>query len=126
MKVINVSLSFSWSCNLGVKGKCRLHTNEQALHVKGLKHDFGHLFSVFRSIHWRLSKNEFVLTWFTSDVLIDRFVPEFLNTFPIIDLTMFQQSSDIMSRLFGYSIVPNIEVQVRVLELHLFVKGCSS
>ena len=126
MKVIDVSLSFSWSCNLGIEGKCCLHTNEQALYVESLKHDFGHLFSIFRGIHWWLSKNKFVLTWFTSDVLIDRFVPEFLNSFPIIDLTMLQQSSNIVSRLFGYSIISNVEIQVRVLELHLLVKGCSS
>ena len=126
VKVINVSLSLSWSCHLSVESKCGLHTNKESLDIKRLKHDLGHLLSVFRGVHWWFSQNKFMFAWFATDERVDRFMPKLFNSFPVVDLTMSEQSSHVMSWLFSHSIVADIKVQVRVMKLTILLEWCTS
>ena len=125
MEVVDVSLAFSGPCDLGVEGEGRLDTDEEAFDVEGLEHDLGHLLSVFRGVHGGFSQNELVLARFAADVLINRLVPEFLDAFPVVDLTVLEQRSHVVGGLLGHCVVSNVEVQVRVVELHLLVERSS-
>ena len=75
------------SGNLSIQCESSLYSNEESLNIEGLKHDLCHLLSILWSVHGWLCQNESMVVWFTSDILVNRLVPELLNTIPIANLT---------------------------------------
>lgn len=105
------------SGNLTVQGKGGLHSDEKTFDAEGLKHDFGHLFSVFRSVHRWLGQNEPVLLWLTPKVGVNGLVPELLDAIPVFDEAAFENLTEGVGLLVIPGFLPNIVVQVRVVEL---------
>ena len=75
------------SSNLSIQCESSLHSNEESLNIEGLKHDLCHLLSILWSVHGWLCQNESMVVWFTSNILVNRLVPELLNTIPVANLT---------------------------------------
>ena len=92
-----------------------MHSYEKALHIKCLKHNLCNLLSVLRSVHWWLSENEIMVLGFATDIGVNGFMPEFLNTFPVINLRVFKKTSNIMGLLLSCSFFADKEVQIIVL-----------
>ena len=75
------------SSNLSIQSESSLYSNEESLNIEGLKHDLCHLLSILWSVHGWLCQNESMVVWFTSNILVNRLVPELLNTIPVANLT---------------------------------------
>ena len=75
------------SSNLSIQCESSLHSNEESLNIEGLKHDLCHLLSILWSVHGWLCQNESMVVWFTSNILVNRLVPELFNTIPVANLT---------------------------------------
>lgn len=60
-----------------------------------------------------------MLFGFAADEVINGLVPEFLNTFPVVDLGVSQEWSNIMGSMLCDSIISDKEIQVWVVELIL-------
>lgn len=75
-----------WAADLTEQSECGLNTNEEALDAERLEHDLGDLLPVLWRIHGRLGEDEPVLLGLAAQVRVHRFVPEFLDAFPVLDL----------------------------------------
>ena len=95
------------SCNLRIQGECGLHTDEKSLHIESLEHDLSHLLSVLWRVHGWLRQDEAMIVWLTPDILVDRLVPELLNSVPITDLTCLEQVSQVMGSSLLLSFLTN-------------------
>jgi len=99
--------------DLGIEGKSSLHTNEEALDIEGLKHDFGDLLTILWSVHRWLCEDKAVLFWLTSQVLMHGSVPVLLNVFPVADLTLIKDWLDvILLHWLAKSLVSNEEIEL--------------
>ena len=63
---------------------------------------------------------------FATDEVVNGLVPEFLNTFPVIDLGVSQKWSNIVSSMLRDRVISNVEIQIWVVELILFGRLRSS
>ena len=93
----------------------RLDTNVQSLDVEGLEHDFGHAFSVFRGVHWRLSQHENMVFGIHAKVVEDGSVPKLLHQLPILDLACRDRVDELVGRRMLESFISDVEIQVIVL-----------
>ena len=107
--------------NLTVQCQSSLFSNEKTFHAKCLKHDFSHLFSVFRRVHWWLRQDKPMFFRLASEVWIYRFVPELFNTFPIFNHTSFEQITNLMCLLMSHGFLSNIVVHFKWLEFWVFL-----
>ena len=94
-----------------VQSKSRLHSDEKTIDIECLKHDLSHLLSIFWRVHGWLGQDEVVLFRFTADVRVNRFVPKFLNSFPVGNLTRLKERSCIIFSIVDIlSLVSNEEI----------------
>lgn len=107
--------------NLTVERQSGLHTDIQTLNAKRLEHDLCHLFTVLGSVKRRLRKNKPVVFGLASQILINRFVPEALDTFPVLDLTSAQHIAQVVRLCIGKSIITDIVVKFSKLKLGVFL-----
>jgi hypothetical protein len=64
-----------------------------------------------------------MLLWLTPEVLVDRLVPELLNTFPVLDLPALEQVADLMRLLLAlnHGLLANIIIHFVVLKFSVFL-----
>lgn len=111
-----------WSSDLGIECEDGLDTNEETLYAKSLEHDFRNLLPVFWRIKRWLSKDEPVLLWLTSEIRINRFVPELLDTFPVFDLTSSKKIADLMGFLVRHGLISDVVVHLITFKFCVFLK----
>jgi hypothetical protein len=95
-QVVSV-LGLACSCTLSEQSKDSLHSDIQSTYVESLKHNLSHLLSVLRRVLWGLSQHEVVILRLTAQVLVNRAMPELLNTFPVCYLSF---SNEVLSAIF--------------------------
>jgi len=95
-QVVSV-LGLACSCTLSEQSKDSLHSDVQSVDVESLKHNLSHLLSVLRRVLWGFSQNEVVILRLTTQVLVNRAMPELLNAFPVCDLSL---SNEVLSAIF--------------------------
>jgi hypothetical protein len=118
VELVETSLGAAY---LTVEREGRLHTNVQSLDAERLEHDLCHLLTVLGSVERRLREDEPVIFRLASQVLIDRFVPEALDTLPVLDLTAAQHVTQIVRLLIGESVVADMVIEITELELGIFL-----
>jgi hypothetical protein len=102
---------------LGVKGESGLDTNEQTFHVKGLKHDLGHLLSILWGVKRRLSQDKSVLLRLASQLRVDGAMPELLHRFPVLNLTATNDILQVVCLLVQERIVTDVVIELGVAEI---------
>lgn len=70
-QVIDVIALLVGLADLCVESQRSLHTNEETLYVESLEHDLSDLFTVFRSVHRWLSKDEAVVLGLALQVVMN-------------------------------------------------------
>ena len=79
----------------GVKGENTLHGNVHGGDIEVLEHNLGHLLSVNLGVVGSLSKEDAVLIWGCSDLVIIGVVPDLLHVVPVLDDTVLNGVRDL-------------------------------
>ena len=103
-----------WSSDLGVEGQGGLDSNEESLDVEGLKHDLCHLLPVLWSVHWWLSQDKSMIVRLASKILMDRLVPELLDSVPVADLSTLKKVADLVRSGLCKGLLSNIIIELWV------------
>jgi len=64
-----------------------------------------------------------MLFGFTSQIGVHGFVPKLFNTFPVFDLTTFEDVRDLMGFLMSHGFIANIEIKISALEFGIFLNN---
>ena len=112
---------FVGTAQLTIKGKSGLYANKEPLDTECFKHNFSHLLPILRRIKRRLSENKSMLVRFTSEIGVNRFVPKFLDAFPVFNLTSLEQITYLVTFLILHFFISNIVIHLVVLKLCVFL-----
>ena len=77
---------------------------------------------VFWRVEWWLSKDEPVLLWLTSQIGINGFVPELLDTFPVFNLPTSEKIADLMGFLVRHGLISDVVIHLITFKFGVFLK----
>lgn len=100
-----------------------MHSDEQALDAKGLKHNFRHLFTVLWRVERWLGEDEPVFLGLTPEVRVNGLVPKLFDTFPVLDLSTLEQIANLMCLLlaFNHGFLAYVIVHLIIFKLSVFL-----
>ena len=111
------------SLYLTVKSESCLNSDKETLDAESLKHDFRHLLSIFRRVHWRLSQDESMLSWLASQVRENGLMPKLFDSLPVLDLSRLEQIANLMGFPLARSngLVADKVVHLEVVKFIIFL-----
>merc|ERR1719244_1894878 len=79
-------------------------------HVEGLEHDLGHLLTISLWIEGSLSKEDGLLFWGNTELIVEGVVPDFLHVVPIGDNSVLNGVLQGEDTSLGLSLISNIGI----------------
>merc|ERR1719147_80968 len=94
----------------GIEGEDSLDGNIHGGHVEGLEHDLGHLLTVSLGVEWSLSKEDGLLLWGNTELIVEGVVPDLLHIIPVGDDSVLNGVLQGEDTSLGLSLISNIGV----------------
>merc|ERR1719147_608141 len=94
----------------GIEGEDSLDGNIHGGHVEGLEHDLGHLLTVSLGVEWSLSKEDGLLLWGNTELIVEGVVPDLLHIIPVGDDSVLNGVLQGEDTSLGLSLITDIGV----------------
>jgi len=108
-----------------VQGEDSLDGDVHGGGVEGFKHDLGHLFSVGFGVEWGLGKEDWVLFWGYSQLIVEGVMPDLLHIIPVGDDTVLNGVFQSEDTSLGLGLISDVGVFLSHTDHDTLMSGAS-
>merc|ERR1719391_1285804 len=109
-----------------IEGEDSLDGNIHSGHVKGLKHDLGHLLTVSFGVEGGFSQEDGLFLRGNTELIVEGVMPDLLHIIPVGDDSMFNRVLQGKDTSLGLSFISNIGILLSHTNHHTLVTGSAN
>merc|ERR1712168_1581461 len=110
----------------GVQGQNSLDSDIHGGHIKGLKHDLGHLLTVGLGVEGSLSQEDGLFLWGNTELVVEGVMPDLLHVIPVGDDTVLNRVLQGKDTSLGLGLITYIGVLLTHTDHDTLVAGTAN